>query len=160
MLKVNHYINEEKRRVERIHYLMQISRKMYDLPSNFAFFEAGDFDGREYFGQGPLEVLFQGRGMVRQVIVFSDAIILARKRISPTRGSRNLSFRLLFCFASDSVRFQTPSPTSIRISDHGKSLWGTIFFLTSSSRDLGRPEAAQLLSAVQRLVRLCSEGFP
>merc|ERR1712137_10420 len=115
MLGVNRYINEEKRRAERLHHIFRIARKMYGMPPGFTFFEAVDLNSakRDYYGQGPLTVIHKGKSAIRQVIVFTDSLILAAKRISPARGSKNLAFKALLRFGAISVQFSAQNMIKI-----------------------------------------------
>ena len=112
--EVNRYVNDEKKRVKRIQRLMKISRKLYNCPNGFDFMNI-TAKKRDYLGQCPMTISFRGSTLIRQIIVFSDAIMVARKKISPYSGSRNLCFRYVFYF--DTTRIIIPNDKSLNLVD-------------------------------------------
>lgn len=112
--EVNHFINESKRRAERLHRLLAISTKVYGIPAARLFDVTSQ---RAFRGQGMMTVELRKRTVVRIVILFNDCLLLARKKASLLRGSCNLSAR--FAFHYDIMKISIPKKNSLRLEEDG-----------------------------------------
>lgn len=100
-IDVSNFISDEEKTAKRLHRLHQISLKIYKFPVNLErFFTSAE---RDYIGQCAFTILYQKKTFDRQVIGFSDSIIIARKKLAG--GSRNLSFKFLFLFKNSKIIF-------------------------------------------------------
>ena len=114
MREVNHFINESKRRAERLHRLLAISTKVYGIPAARLFDVTSD---RAFRGQGMMTIELRKRTVVRIVILFNDCLLLARKKASLLRGSCNLGAR--FAFHYDIMKISIPKKNSLRLEEDG-----------------------------------------
>ena len=108
--EVNKFINDRKRKAERLHKLLQIQSKVYG--NKYPLFQA-DSD-REFLSQSSMEISISKKSKTRFILLFNDSLLITKKK---KFGSQNLHFRFRFNFSK--MKITIPNDTSIQLSERG-----------------------------------------